>query len=113
MLSRQRIACLLTFSLLGVLGIFSCTPPNEPFVYRTGQDGTISSLAGPVGPKRQKENDPTAPEFYWHTATGALDSLSGQQGKVVLLNFWATWCGPCKAEMPSFQAISKQYSTDS
>ena len=38
--------------------------------------------------------------------------LSSFKGKVILLNFWATWCGPCKAEIPSLVELQKQYAKD-
>ena len=39
-------------------------------------------------------------------------NLSNYNGKVILLNLWATWCAPCRAEMPSLDAINKKITTD-
>lgn len=55
-----------------------------------------------------KEGD-TAPEFSAPLADGGTFTLSEQKGKVVLLNFWATWCGPCVGEMPAFERLKKDY----
>ena len=49
----------------------------------------------------------TAPNFTW-TENGTKKSLNDLKGKVVLLNFWATWCGPCKKEMPDLSKISEE-----
>jgi len=45
-----------------------------------------------------------APDFQTVTDSGDPIALSDLRGQVVLLNFWATWCGPCRVEMPEFQA---------
>jgi len=45
------------------------------------------------------------PPFTVKTMSGKAASVDGLAGKVVLLNFWATWCPPCKAEMPSIEAL--------
>jgi thiol-disulfide isomerase/thioredoxin len=50
-----------------------------------------------------------APEFALQTLDGKSLHLSDFRGKAVLLNFWATWCQPCKIEMPWFVELQKQY----
>ncbi len=50
-----------------------------------------------------------APDFSLVTLDGKPAKLSDFRGKAVLLNFWATWCEPCKIEMPWFVELQKQY----
>jgi thiol-disulfide isomerase/thioredoxin len=51
----------------------------------------------------------TAPDFTLDALDGKSVRLSDLRGKAVLLNFWATWCGPCKIEMPWFVELQKEY----
>ena len=50
-----------------------------------------------------------APDFNLLDANGSPVGLSAYRGKLVLLNFWATWCGPCREEMPSMENLSRNF----
>jgi peroxiredoxin len=50
----------------------------------------------------------SAPDFELKDANGHTVHLSDYRGKVVLLDFWATWCGPCKIEIPWFQEFERE-----
>jgi peroxiredoxin len=50
-----------------------------------------------------------AQDFRLMDLDGTFHSLARHQGKVVFLNFWATWCGPCKVEMPAMEALYQAF----
>lgn len=56
-----------------------------------------------------KDQLPLAPDFTLKTLDGKEVTLSELQGKKVILNFWATWCPPCRAEMPDMEKFYKEY----
>jgi cytochrome c biogenesis protein CcmG/thiol:disulfide interchange protein DsbE len=64
---------------------------------------TVSASA-----KSEKDRKPAA-DFTLKDSNGASVKLSDYRGKVVLLNFWATWCGPCQLEIPWFEEFEQQY----
>lgn len=70
--------------------------------------------AGQAGSGASESTAPTmrgkvAPAFTLVGLDGKKVSLSDYKGRPVLVNFWATWCGPCKIEMPWFEEFHKQY----
>ncbi|KIL14116.1 hypothetical protein C2W58_00412 [Bacillus pumilus] len=69
----------------------------------------VWNLLEPKEPAIGLEKGDQAPDFELKTLDGQTASLSDYQGKKVLINFWATWCKPCRTEMPDLAAIRSEY----
>ena len=73
----------------------------------------VACLAlGVAVPVLRIEAQTLAPDFTRTDLNGSTLSLSRYRGKIVLLNFWATWCAPCLAEIPTFSLWQQTYGAD-
>jgi thiol-disulfide isomerase/thioredoxin len=68
-----------------------------------------SSHGASAAPASLSSGRQIAPDFALESLDGKTIHLSDFRGKAVLLNFWATWCQPCRIEMPWFEQFEKQY----
>ncbi|HEV8536110.1 MAG TPA: TlpA disulfide reductase family protein [Candidatus Limnocylindria bacterium] len=75
---------------------FTQPPPKDAGVVRAQIEG--EGVGGRIGA--------IAPDFEWTGSDGKPVRLSSYRGKVVVVNFWATWCLPCRQEMPALQRIA-------
>ncbi len=90
--------------LASLLLVYYIHPRFRPPVPTTGGSHRSGDLEL-VKPK----NDIAAPDFTLADPGGRRVSLKDFHGKVVFLNFWATWCGPCRDEMPMMEALHREF----
>lgn len=94
-----------------------CTPATEPLnvTPRSDVPATIAVASRLVQPDERADPPQPgmpAPDFTYRMNDGSTQSLSMLRGRKVVLNFWATWCEPCRAEMPDLQRLADARSAD-
>jgi len=94
-------AAVLTGALLAVVLLAGWAGGGNSDV--TDVDGSASAVVYAAGHR------PLAPDFTGTTLTGSKLSFSSYQGKVVVLNFWGSWCVPCREEAPTLSDVAAQY----
>lgn len=96
------LAALVAFLLIGPGPLLSPTPPSTA-------SSPLSPLArGAIAAFIAPAEARPVPALTFKNEAGAETSLAAFKGKVVLLNLWATWCAPCRAEMPALNALQKE-----
>ncbi len=93
-------AMLAAAALVAVLvaGWAGCGPRDV-----TAVDGNASAVLYTAG------HQPLAPDFTATTLTGSTLNFASYRGQVVVLNFWGSWCGPCREEAPTLAVAAEQY----
>ena len=89
---------------LTITGIAFCV-----MVAIVGVGGAAAPDIQPVAGRSAVKLGELAPNFQLRDLDGHLVALSDMRGKVVLLNFWATWCGPCRVEMPAMEQLYRTF----
>jgi thiol-disulfide isomerase/thioredoxin len=108
-----KIGRFLVGSIFGVIFMVFCfvtlsVALRGPDTIKVNGSETKAGLIGEAPKDRLKIGDP-APDFALAQLGGDPVQLSKLRGKVVFINFWATWCDPCREEMPDIQRIYQKY----
>jgi thiol-disulfide isomerase/thioredoxin len=99
--SGSFVTAVITYLIVAIM------PPMHVLAQQDRNVASIDGLVKSIGLVKPAMTH--APEFNLRDANGNLSSLSGYRGRFVLLNFWASWCGPCRDEMPSMENLSRTF----
>lgn len=108
-MNRNLRYMILPLILVAGLGVWSCQGEAESRA-QVSSAGEVDATEGQTATNLRSEK--AMPDFELQDLDGNVVKLSDYSGQAVLLNFWATWCSPCKAEMPDLVAIQNQYGGD-
>lgn len=103
----RRAVCAAVMAAAGALAVTACggqvavnTPASNGISFVSGNGSAAFFKAG---------SRAAAPDISGTTLTGSRFSLRSYRGRVVVINFWGSWCAPCRAEAPTLAVLSEQY----
>tara|TARA_B100000427_G_C15379999_1_gene538466 strand:+ start:13 stop:588 length:576 start_codon:yes stop_codon:yes gene_type:complete len=100
----KKIQILLIFIILFILGCENSTAQQKNRQFKNFKVKSKNNV--------KSDNLIEAPDFILADLKGNKIKLSDLRGKVVMLNFWGTWCGPCRREIPDFVKLMDKYQKD-
>jgi thiol-disulfide isomerase/thioredoxin len=118
-LSASLIVAVVSVAI-GFGAVYAVLKPDAPSVKPAAQEPTPLRAAGGTNPLATgdmqtfvfKATPEAVPAISFEDGTGAKKTLADWKGKVVLLNLWATWCAPCRTEMPALDRLQKALGSD-
>ena len=110
-LFRTRRIVRLVFTATTALALSCQSQAENKLAARPGGSDTATSQQADSAnlPKAAERSPRAMPDFVLQDLSGYTVKLSDYAGKAVLINFWATWCPPCKAELPDLVELQKQF----
>ena len=97
--SKLFVPVVTALALVGLIAVYSLLQSSQSLITDTAHAATAAVI----------QTGKAAPDFELKDINGVVHHLSDYHGKVVMLNFWATWCPPCVKEVPEYSDLQNEY----